>query len=78
MRRGGLRRISPSCQSVDNPLCPRSQLFAYFGSIVPSGGKGHLEMTMAALLIGYVVAIAIVFFASRPISIKRPRTRPME
>jgi hypothetical protein len=30
-------------------------------------------MTMAALLIGYAVAIAIVFFASRPISINRPR-----
>ena len=35
-------------------------------------------MTMAALLIGYAVAIAIVLVASRPISIKRPRTRPME
>jgi len=29
--------------------------------------ESHLEMTMAALLIGYAVAIAIVFFASRPI-----------
>ena len=29
------RRFSPS----DNPLCPRSQLFAYFGSIVLGGGK---------------------------------------
>ena len=57
------RRFPPS----DNPLCPRSQLFACSRSIVPSGGKGHLEMTMAALLIGYAVAIAIVFFASRPI-----------
>jgi hypothetical protein len=27
---------------------------------------------MAALLIGYAVAIAIVFFASRPFSINRP------
>ena len=35
--------------------------------------ESHLEMTMAALLIGYAVAIAIVFFASRPISINRPR-----
>jgi Flp pilus assembly protein protease CpaA len=33
---------------------------------------------MAALLIGYAVAIAIVFLASRPISINRPRTWPME
>jgi hypothetical protein len=40
--------------------------------------KGHLEMTMAALLIGCVVAIPIVFFASRPISFSPPRTRPME
>jgi len=30
---------------------------------------------MTALLIGYAVAIVIVFFASRPISINRPRTR---
>jgi hypothetical protein len=29
---------------------------------------------MAALLIAYAVAIAIVFFASRPISTNRPRT----
>ena len=29
--------------------------------------ESHLEMTMAALLIGYAVAIGIVFFASRPI-----------
>jgi hypothetical protein len=35
--------------------------------------ESHLEVTMAALLIGYAVAIAIVFFASRPISINRPR-----
>jgi hypothetical protein len=42
---------------------------AYSGSIVPVGGES-LEMTMAALLIGYAVAIAIVFFASRPILIK--------
>jgi hypothetical protein len=27
--------------------------------------ESHLEMTMTALLIGYAVAIAIVFFASR-------------
>jgi hypothetical protein len=33
------------------------------------------EMTMAALLTGYVVAIAIVFFASWPISINRPRSQ---
>jgi hypothetical protein len=39
-------------------------------------GKGHLELTVAALLIGYAVAIAIVFFASRPIAINRPRTWP--
>jgi hypothetical protein len=32
--------------------------------------ESYLEMTMAALLIGYAVAIAIVFFASRPILIK--------
>jgi len=30
---------------------------------------------MAALLIGYAVAIAIVFFVSRPISINRPRSQ---
>jgi hypothetical protein len=56
-------------------VCSRSQLFTYFVSIVLGRGKGHLEMTMAALLIGYAVAIAIVFFASRPISINRPRIR---
>jgi hypothetical protein len=33
---------------------------------------------MTALLVGYAVAIAIVFFASRPISINGPRTRPIE
>jgi hypothetical protein len=36
--------------------------------------ESHLEITMAALLIGYAVAIAVVFFASRPIAINRPRT----
>ena len=30
---------------------------------------------MAALLTGYAVAIAIVFFAFRPISINRPRSQ---
>jgi ABC-type enterobactin transport system permease subunit len=40
--------------------------------------KGRLEMTMAALLIGYALAIAIVFLASRPISINRPRGKAKE
>jgi len=37
--------------------------------------KGHLEITMAGILIGYAVAIAIVFFASRPFSINQLRRR---
>jgi hypothetical protein len=36
------------------------------------------ELTMADILLGYAVAIAIVFFASRPFSINRPRTGRME
>jgi hypothetical protein len=35
-------------------------------------------MTMAALPIGYAVAIAVVFFASRQIATNRPRRRSME
>ena len=33
---------------------------------------------MAAILIGYTAAIAIIFLGSRPFSINRPRIGPME
>jgi hypothetical protein len=59
--------------AVGQRLRPKSQLFSYSSSIVPKWRKGHSEITMAALLIGYAVAIAIIFFASRPVSINRPR-----
>src|SRR5262249_50510016 len=39
--------------------------------------KGHLEITMAGILIGYAVAIAIVFFASRPFSNKSTTPKGM-
>jgi hypothetical protein len=64
------RRFSLS----DNPLCPRSQPFAYFGSIVVGGGKPFVDDDGRApnrLCRG----VAIVFFASRPISINRPRSQ---
>ena len=35
--------------------------------------KGHLEITMAGILIGYAAAIAIVFFASFSINQLRRR-----
>ncbi len=58
-------------------LYPKSQLSGCSGGIFQVA-ESHLEITMAALLIGYAVAIAIVFFASRPISINRPRIRSMD
>src|SRR5262249_51882807 len=61
-----------------SPPCPRSQLSIDPQRTVAINRKPTIadlrwRAPMAALVIGYVVAIAIVFFASRPLSINRPR-----
>ena len=74
------RKCDASC-SINRgaPLSPRpiihcalSHSFLPIPAVSSQVAERHLEMTMAALLIGYAVAITIVFFASRPISINRP------
>jgi hypothetical protein len=61
-----------AARSPSDNHCALSHSFLPIPAASSQVAERHLEMTMAALLIGYAVAITIVFFASRPISINRP------
>jgi hypothetical protein len=72
-----LLRERISEQHSSRPIFHRA-LGHSFHSITPVVSSAVVKVigrtpNMTALLIGYAVAIAIVFFASRPFSVRRPR-----